>query len=949
MKMTSTHAPPHGRTQWWGTGRAQAAGVAATGGDGVSASVLQGTYVVGHLKGRGATCEVFEISNRGRKYAIKIGKKGSPTCADDSKMSITALTQHSRARDHVVHMFATFETPVAIYLILEYAHSDVSQYCREEFVKHGGVQLEAMGHLCRQMAAAVAYVHGCGVLHLDIKPGNFLVVYNKRERLEEAVCERLEDGGRPEADPILCAKIKLADFGMGAVLWEEGFAGEGGRKHAADASSSDSEDEWECSSTTSTLTSPARVERATRDPPPPLPRFGNKDAAFLQRDDIRTTHVRRNGNGGTERFMAPECFFQPNEKAHGALRLRASMDVWGLGMCVYVLLHNRTPWCHFFPLRRGYTICDPRMVIQFPFPQRFRGLLLGKGQGSGVDASGALGQLAGLNIVLRAMLQREQARRWTASQCLDQLQRMETDSWTAPTFFPGGAGAASEFKDIFDGGLDFSKWPTSSTAPEEASGERELCRATSPSSATVFSREEDDSDQCQEQSPSLYCVYRPDVPLHCYDLEKPHGHADDRCNEDGAPLGSGPPELREDDGCSFLPAVQLQRRVTGAGRYPGNCQMKATATEVHGRGRRKKRNGKGTKTKRAATSDGGPAADSGLQLDWPNQHNEPGKEMLRDTVAMTGAALCLSWPSASGADPHVAPCAGRVVEGVVGVVGTAGAGVDAASDAPANSCMDGEKDDPPEQPAGGAESAGAPVLFFSSPGSEVESVKAALRSGLLREWGRVPDAAKRDEDCVMQALASGVLSEDTVRDAGGWLANGFLPHDVALSASVVAKAIEAWVLTKWTDVPEQLRGNPAVTIEFTSLLSPHLGGAGGGGSSLEVSYGDWERQQLKYAEFSFFRDVREPAASDPDVIAKAIASHAIAPEEWWHHKNVDRMLEREKAHGNPRASGVGCLRGLTDPTAAEAPAQTLSHPYGQVRREDLETTLEKNKVGKATR
>eukprot|EP00392_Amoebophrya_sp_AT5.2_P009689 g9717.t1 len=176
-----------------------------------------------------------------------------------------------------------------------------------------------------------------------------------------------------------------------------------------------------------------------------------------------------------------------------------------------------------------------------------------------------------------------------------------------------------------------------------------------------------------------------------------------------------------------------------------------------------------------------------------------------------------------------------------------------------------------------------PPYVYSPALTDREVVKEALRLGLLREWVQVPNEAKQDEDCIMQALASGVLTGGVVDGAGGWLADGFLPREVALSARVVARAIEAWVLTKWTDVPETLRGNSAVAMEFAKLQSPHLGFVHGNGLPTDVA-------------FSFFRDVRLPAVSDPDVIAKAIESHAIAPEEWWRYNNATGMLlETERA------------------------------------------------------
>eukprot|EP00392_Amoebophrya_sp_AT5.2_P001852 g1857.t1 len=335
-------------------------------------------------------------------------------------------------------MFASFETDAGIYLVMEYAHTDLNRYWGEQVVKHGGAPLNSVSYLCQQMLAAVAYVHTCGVLHLDVKLANFLVVYSKRERREEG--HTFREGSEDGADSVLAAKIKLSDFGLGAVLWEGGAAGASTGKLAPDArrdtdgkpdyATTAESSEWEGRSGCTWSSFEAAANNGD-----PLVRPGGrgKNAPQRHEDEIRATHVRRYvGNGGTIRYMAPECFFQPDEQPYGPLRLRASMDVWGLGMCLYVLLHNRTPWCDFVSLRRGFTICDPRMVIQFPFPQRFQDLFMEKPQG----CSPGVQQLAALNVLLRGMLQRNRTRRWTATQAVARLERLEREPRVA---FCGGA------------------------------------------------------------------------------------------------------------------------------------------------------------------------------------------------------------------------------------------------------------------------------------------------------------------------------------------------------------------------------------------------------------------------------------------------------------------------------------------------------------------------------
>eukprot|EP00392_Amoebophrya_sp_AT5.2_P007722 g7737.t1 len=155
---------------------------------------------------------------------------------------------------------------------------------------------------------------------------------------------------------------------------------------------------------------------------------------------------------------------------------------------------------------------------------------------------------------------------------------------------------------------------------------------------------------------------------------------------------------------------------------------------------------------------------------------------------------------------------------------------------------------------------------------DVGVVKQVLRTNqflqVFETWDDLPLAAKLDVDCVVEAMRTGLLTKGMLAAyrfgsevrASWW---GFFvwleelhaldaAPDVATSARAVATALQLGVLTFWSQVPQALRGDVSVV---TAFLERQMNSDDG-----------WFLE--RYGEFDFFCDVREPAATDEDVLAK---------------------------------------------------------------------------------
>ena len=148
--------------------------------------------------GEGAFGAVYEAAHRairGRKAALKILHPELAFKAESRRRFLNEASAASRAgHDNIVQVFDCGETDDGLCFVVMELLEGASV---KERLRQGPMLPERAIDVARQVAAALAAVHGVGIVHRDLKPDNLFLV--------------ARDGGET---------LKVLDFGL-AKVWDE--------------------------------------------------------------------------------------------------------------------------------------------------------------------------------------------------------------------------------------------------------------------------------------------------------------------------------------------------------------------------------------------------------------------------------------------------------------------------------------------------------------------------------------------------------------------------------------------------------------------------------------------------------------------------------------------------------------------------------------------------------
>ncbi|MEO5768213.1 MAG: serine/threonine-protein kinase [Polyangia bacterium] len=156
--------------------------------------VLNDTYAISRLIGRGGMGEVYEVSHArlSGRYAVKVLRA---EISDDegllSRFRREAVISSSLRHPHIIQVFDFDRTPDGcVYLAMEYLDGrDLAQLLQSE----GALSVDRTLFILAQVSSALTAAHRRGVVHRDLKPENIFIV---------------RDEGEPHE------RIKLMDFGL---------------------------------------------------------------------------------------------------------------------------------------------------------------------------------------------------------------------------------------------------------------------------------------------------------------------------------------------------------------------------------------------------------------------------------------------------------------------------------------------------------------------------------------------------------------------------------------------------------------------------------------------------------------------------------------------------------------------------------------------------------------
>jgi len=159
---------------------------------GETGSLLADRYELGDVLGRGGMAEVYRGFDRllGREVAIKVLRDDAGDAAARARFDSEARTLARLSHSGLVTVLDAGFASRRPFLVMELVDGPSLAHV----IARGPLDLESVGSVGLQIAQALAYAHGAGVVHRDVKPGNVLL------------------GGD--------GRVKLADFGIARLVGE---------------------------------------------------------------------------------------------------------------------------------------------------------------------------------------------------------------------------------------------------------------------------------------------------------------------------------------------------------------------------------------------------------------------------------------------------------------------------------------------------------------------------------------------------------------------------------------------------------------------------------------------------------------------------------------------------------------------------------------------------------
>jgi serine/threonine-protein kinase len=173
--------------------------------------IVDSRFELQQFLGSGAVGSVYRAKDRtnGQPVAVKVWNASGLDEQTLGRFRREALALTTLRHPNIVGVSAWGMLDELPYVAMEYLEGDTLEGLLSS---RQPLDTELVLDIARQMLSALAYAHGLGVVHRDLKPDNVLVMRQAPERSERLSLRVSETSARP---------IKLLDFGLAKFLSPE--------------------------------------------------------------------------------------------------------------------------------------------------------------------------------------------------------------------------------------------------------------------------------------------------------------------------------------------------------------------------------------------------------------------------------------------------------------------------------------------------------------------------------------------------------------------------------------------------------------------------------------------------------------------------------------------------------------------------------------------------------
>ena len=189
--------------------------------------VLNGRYRLIRLRGQGGMSDVYEATDerRGVAVAVKVVRSDDPDLARRLQQEVRALGRVEHPG--LVRLLDTGVVEDHAYLVMELVDGSTLA----QLLRAGPLGAERTAQIGAALADGLAYAHGQGIVHRDVKPSNILMGSDGNARLGDFGIARLLDGstltvtGTTLGTAAYMAPEQIEDHQVGAAadVWSLGM------------------------------------------------------------------------------------------------------------------------------------------------------------------------------------------------------------------------------------------------------------------------------------------------------------------------------------------------------------------------------------------------------------------------------------------------------------------------------------------------------------------------------------------------------------------------------------------------------------------------------------------------------------------------------------------------------------------------------------------------------